>query len=119
MLISIWMAGLLAILFTANFNGIGKWEGLFLGIITALVFRGYWNIVAPIQSKAINHINDTKLWLASGYIEFHTANAYFDWPGTSMVHAVLSETTGVDLFTSAAIIAVSYTHLTLPTILLV
>ena len=43
------------------------WERLIIVGIFALVFRGYWNFIAPAQGQALAHVIDATLWQSEGF----------------------------------------------------
>ena len=102
----LWAASLVGLVFTVSDERTATWEHLGLVAVAALVFRGYWNIIAPIQGQAMTHLNAAKIWQSMGHVVFDRAAGYFDWPGASLALSVLSQVTGTALVPSVAIVAV-------------
>lgn len=105
-LFSLWAAILLMLAFSPASEGSAKWERLALVIVAALVFRGFWGIVAPFQGQAFSHVISDKIWQDLGQIAYHPAAAYIDWPGVSALTIGLSQFTGLELDTTVAILTV-------------
>jgi len=105
-LFSLWAALLLMLAFTPTSEGSAKWERLALVVVAALVFRGFWGIIAPIQGQAFAHVISDKIWQNLGQIAYHPSAAYIDWPGVSAITIGLSQFTGLELATTVAILTV-------------
>jgi hypothetical protein len=99
----LWAILLVVLLFAAD-EGKGKWERLALIMIAALVFRGYWNIIAPMQGEAVRGATHTMVWESFGHIVRHPTASYIDWPGTFLSGSSLHQITGLELFPSIAIL---------------
>lgn len=102
----LWAAALVVLLFTPADEGTAKWERLALVVIAALVYRGFWNIIAPIQGQAMVHATAAKIWQTLGRVARYEGVPYYDWPGASLALSVLSQITGLELLQSIAILAV-------------
>lgn len=102
----LWALSLLVLLFTPYGEGSAKWERLALVALAALVFRGFWNIIAPVQGQGLAHVTATKVWQELGHVVPHAGAAYVDWPGLSLASSALSQITGHGLILSSAILTV-------------
>lgn len=100
----LWAASLLVLVFTPSDEGAARWERLALVAVAALVFRGFWNIIAPLQGQAITHALATKVWQTLGHVVPYQKAVFTHWPGYSLVPSIISQTTGVELFPSIAIL---------------
>jgi len=101
----LWATLLIVLLFTAGERN-GKWERLALVIVAALVFRGYWNIIAPMQLEATYHTTTAIIWQDAGHIIYGPGVAYGDWPATSLLGAVIPQITGLESSASITILCV-------------
>lgn len=102
----LWAAALVVLLFTPSDEGTARWERLALVVIAALVFRGFWGIIVPIQGQAYVHVTATKVWQGLGHVVRHPAAGYIEWPGVSLAISVLSQIAGLELIPSVAILTV-------------
>lgn len=99
-----WMAMLMGLMFTARSDA--RWEQLGLVALAALVFRGMWGIVEPLQSQAFAHVIATRVWQGMGVVAPNPSAAYIGWPGVSLLGSILSQATGLDLIPSVSILTV-------------
>jgi hypothetical protein len=97
---------LLIVLFFTPGEGKGKWERLALVVITTLVFRGYWNIIAPMQLEATYHTTTARIWESANHIISGPGVGYADWPATSLLGVVLLKITGLGSFSAITILCI-------------
>ncbi|HLC30032.1 MAG TPA: hypothetical protein VJM51_04555 [Dehalococcoidia bacterium] len=102
----LWTACLLVLLFTPSNDGVVVWERLTLVALAALVFRGLWGIIVPLQGQAFAHVIASKVWQSIGHVVPNPAAAYISWPGVSLDISVVSQITGLELFPSGTILTV-------------
>ncbi len=102
----LWTLSLLVLLFTCSEKGAGGWERVVLVAVAALVFRGYWSIIAPFQGQAIIHALDANQWTSLGHVGSYSNTGYYDWPGASMVLLVLNQVTGLGTFAAVSTLAI-------------
>lgn len=102
----LWAAALVVLLFTPSDEGTARWERLALVVMAALVFRGFWGIIVPIQGQAYVHVTATKVWQGLGHVVRHPAAGYLEWPGVSLALSALSQIAGLELIPSVAILTV-------------
>jgi hypothetical protein len=102
----LWAASLLVLLFTPSGERAARWERLALVTLAALVFRGFWNIISPLQGQALAHATATKIWLIHDRVIPYPQVAFIGWPGLSLTSALLSRITEVELFSSIAVLTV-------------
>lgn len=100
----LWAASLALLLFTSPDETVARWERLFLIAAVTLVFRGFWNLIAPIQGQALGHVTTTLLWQQDGHVGPGPAVAYLAWPGVSLSHSLLSQISGLELFPATAML---------------
>ncbi len=119
-LVYLWAAFLAKVLLTDADERIARWKRLILVGIAALVFRGFWNIIAPEQLEGVVRINTSEVWQAHGRITFGPTVGYMGWPGASLPSIILTESTGLPLlqavtaltvFTSIVIGLGAYTYM--------
>lgn len=101
----LWAASLVVLFFTSADGRAARWERLALVALAALVFRGFWAMIAPIQHQSLLHATETKMWLGTGHIV--RPGVYGDWPALSCVTAALSQVTGLRLFPAITVLTVS------------
>lgn len=103
----VWITSLLLLLFTKGGERKSHWEGLALAGIFALVFLGFWKIIAPISpSDFILHSTTTEYISSQGSLSSHPNIGYIDFPGLHILTLSIHQITGLDVFHAAAIIPV-------------
>lgn len=80
------------------------WERLIIVGIFALVFRGYWNFIAPAQGQALAHFIDATLWQTAGNIFYSARTGYYDFPGASISLLTTSQLLGLSLLPTITIL---------------
>jgi hypothetical protein len=104
-----WTFVLLTLLLTDRRSEGDDIRGMFLVVVGALVFRGFWNIKVPLLGQAYVHVNAAEAWLMMRRIAPHPAAAYIDWPGVSLQIMTLSQITGLKAVPTVAVISVLLT----------
>jgi hypothetical protein len=104
-----WTLVLMTLLLSDRRSERNDWRFLFLVVVGALVFRGFWNIKVPLLGQAYQHANAAEAWLMIGRIAPHPAAAYLDWPGVSLEIMTLSEIAGLNMVLAVAAISLFLT----------
>lgn len=103
----LWALVLMILLFVTSDGRKVKWERMVLVAIASLVLRGFWNIIVPVQGQAYSHATATKIWQNFGRVIPHPGvGGYINWPGVSLINYILSQITGLELFSSIAILTI-------------
>jgi hypothetical protein len=92
----LWMAVILLLLLTR----IGEWQRIAILAIFAVVFFGFWVIIAPYGGYADGVVNmgHVRYLAQNGSIPFDHLNlAYFQYPGIHLTGFALSEISGVEI----------------------
>lgn len=102
----LWFAGLVVLLFVPSKQGpMSPWEGLAMGGVFVLVYRGMWDIALPDWwADGLSNIVASQFIMESGSVLQNNPNLNLDFPGLHTLAAFLSQVTGLDLFPVVAIL---------------
>jgi hypothetical protein len=99
----VWMALLLLLLFSRREEG--KWEKLALVCLFAVVFLGFWGIIAPNRfNDGLNNIRMVNYITSTGGLEPHPNIFYFSFPGLMILGSSLSQIASLKDFDAVTVL---------------
>jgi|GEM_PF-1235335 len=102
-----WLLLLLLLVFTSKGEKKSHWEGLALSVVFALVFLGFWAVIAPNRAgDGLSNAITTDYISSQGTLSRHLNVAYLDFPGLHILTSSICQITGLEVFDGVRVVLV-------------